>query len=63
MGVKQDIVQEIFKPRRKKFARRRVEIRGLNDLMEIDLMDVQRNKKDNNGKGNLDKIDLMSLVF
>lgn len=49
MGVKQDIVNEIFKPRKKKFPRRRVKIKGLNDLIEIDLMDMSKNKKTNSG--------------
>lgn len=50
MGVKQDIVNEIFKPRRNKFQRRRVTIKGLNDLIEIDLMDMAKNKTTNRGK-------------
>ncbi|KAG5666249.1 hypothetical protein PVAND_017630 [Polypedilum vanderplanki] len=43
------IVNELYKESRINYPRRRVEIKGLNDLLSVDLGDLSRLKKYNNG--------------
>lgn len=35
MSVKEQIIKEIFKPARRNFTRRKVVIKGLNDLIQV----------------------------
>lgn len=42
-----DIVHELFKPARKNFKRRKVILKSINDLLQLDLMDMQQIAKDN----------------
>lgn len=44
-----DIVNELFKPARKNFPRRKVVLKGIDDLVELDLMDMQQIAKENEG--------------
>lgn len=47
--VKQDIVRELHKPARKNFKRRRIIIKGLDDLWQADLADFKLYARDNRG--------------
>lgn len=40
MGIKEEVVEELHKPARKNFKRRRVIIKGLNDLFQADLVEM-----------------------
>jgi Integrase core domain len=44
---KQQLVNELFKPIKRKFERRRVVVKGLHDLLQLDLMDMQNLRKEN----------------
>lgn len=46
---KADVVNEIHKPARKNFARRYVVLKGIDDLWQADLIDLQNLKQYNNG--------------
>lgn len=46
---KRDVVQEIHKPARRNFKRRRVIIKGFDDLWQADLVEMQEYSKQNNG--------------
>ncbi|KAJ8912012.1 hypothetical protein NQ315_003549 [Exocentrus adspersus] len=48
-SVKEDIVNELHKPARINFKRRRTVIKGLNDLIQADLIDLISYSKENNG--------------
>uniref|UniRef100_V5I837 Uncharacterized transposon-derived protein F54H12.3 n=1 Tax=Anoplophora glabripennis TaxID=217634 RepID=V5I837_ANOGL len=48
-SVKEDIVNELHKPARINFRRRRTVIKGLNDLIQADLIDLIPYSKENNG--------------
>lgn len=48
-SVKQEIVHELHKPARRNFRRRRVIIKGLNDLWQADLVEMLPYKKINRG--------------
>ncbi|KAJ8914742.1 hypothetical protein NQ315_017453 [Exocentrus adspersus] len=48
-NVKEDIVNELHKPARINFKRRRTIIKGLNDLIQADLIDLISYSKENNG--------------
>lgn len=48
-SLKSRIVSELFRGARKNFSRRKVELRGLDDLMQIDLIDVSSLSKSNRG--------------
>lgn len=59
--AKHGIIEEIHKPARRTFARRRVYTKGLLDLWQIDLVDLQKYSKFNNGyKYILNVIDVFS---
>lgn len=47
--VKKDIVEELHKPARINFKRRKVLIKSLLDLMQADLVDMKEYVKENNG--------------
>lgn len=47
--IKEDVVNELHKPARKNFKRRRVIIKSLNDLWQIDLVEMQPYAKFNKG--------------
>lgn len=47
--AKRGIVDELHKQARKRFIRRRVYVKGLDDLWQIDLIDMQKHARDNNG--------------
>ena len=47
--IKRHIADEIHKPARKNFKRRRVIIKSFLDLMQADLMDLKEYGKENNG--------------
>lgn len=49
MGVKSEIVEELHKPARKNFQRRRVILKGLNDLYQADLVEMVPYAKVNQG--------------
>lgn len=42
-----DIIDELFKPSRRNFKRRKVVLKGINDLIQFDLMDFQQLAKEN----------------
>lgn len=42
-----DIVNELFKPARKNFERRKIVVKSIDDLLELDLMDMQQISKEN----------------
>ena len=48
-SVKEDVVNELHKPARKNFKRRRVIIKGLNDLWQADLVEIIPYAKINKG--------------
>lgn len=59
--TKRGIVEELHKPARKRFTRRRVYVKGIDDLWQIDLIDVQKHSRDNKGfKFILTVIDVLS---
>ena len=47
--LKEDIVNELYKPMRKKFLRRRTIIKGIDDLWQADIIDMQLYSKENRG--------------
>lgn len=47
--MKADIVKELHRPARRHFKRRHVEQRGINDTIQIDLVEMQNFSKFNNG--------------
>ena len=47
--IKEDVVNELHKPARKKYKRRRVIVKGLNDLWQADLVEMQPYAKFNRG--------------
>ena len=47
--IKEQVVNELHKPARKKFMRRRVIVKGLNDLLQADLVEMQPYSKFNRG--------------
>lgn len=53
LGIKDpgraDIVEELFRPTRRRFPRRRVVLRGLSDLVQADLAEFQTLSRDNGG--------------
>lgn len=49
MNVKENIIEELHKPARKKFTRRRVILKGLNDLIQADLVEMIPYAKHNRG--------------
>lgn len=49
MSKKQHVVTELHKPARKNFKRRHVILKGVNDLWQIDLVEMNAYKKENNG--------------
>lgn len=49
MSVKEDIVNELHKPARRVFKRRRVIVKHLNDLLQADLVEMQPYAKINKG--------------
>lgn len=48
MSIKRDVVNELHKPARRRFARRRVILKGLKDLFQIDLVEMIPYAKENN---------------
>lgn len=46
-SIKEKVVNEIHKPTRKIFTRRRVAIKGLNDFIQVDLVKMVRYARDN----------------
>lgn len=48
MSERNDIVNELYKPTRKKFEHRPVKLLGVDDLFQMDLLDVQQLAKSNN---------------
>lgn len=42
-----DIVHELYKPARKNFPRRKTVLKGINDLIQFDLMEMQQLAKEN----------------
>ncbi|XP_044737078.1 uncharacterized protein LOC123299015 [Chrysoperla carnea] len=49
ISKKQQVVNELHKPARKNFKRRRVIIKGLDDLWQADLVEMGSYAKENNG--------------
>lgn len=49
MDVKRGLVEELHRPARKNFKRRRVILKGLNDLFQADLVEMQPYAKENKG--------------
>src|SRR5437588_601137 len=49
MNVKKDVVDELHKPARKRFKRRRVIVKGLHDLFQADLVEMIPYAKFNRG--------------
>lgn len=49
-SVKEGIVNELHRPARKNYARRRVIIKGIDDLWQADLLELQPHAKDNEGQ-------------
>lgn len=49
LSIKADIVKELHRPARRKFQRRHVEQRGIDDTIQIDLVEMQNFSKENNG--------------
>lgn len=47
--IKEEVVNEIHRPARKKFRRRRVIVKGLNDLIQGDLVEMIPYAKINKG--------------
>lgn len=47
--IKEDVVQELHKPARKNFRRRHVIVKGLNDLIQADLVEMIPYAKSNRG--------------
>ncbi|KAJ8917908.1 hypothetical protein NQ315_002601 [Exocentrus adspersus] len=47
--IKEDVVNEIHKPARRNFLRRRVQVRGLNDLIQADLVEMIPYARENSG--------------
>ena len=47
MNVKESIIHELHKPARKNFQRRYVTIKGLHDLFQADLLDLQKYSREN----------------
>ena len=61
LDVKRGIINELHRPARKKFHRRKVYIKGLNDVWEIDLVEMKPYAKFNGGmKYILTVIDVLS---
>lgn len=48
-GIKEQIVNELHKPARKNYVRRKVVLKGLNDLYQIDLVEMIPYAKENRG--------------
>lgn len=48
-SIKKDVVNELHKPARRRFKRRRVIVKGLNDLWQADLVEMQPYAKFNKG--------------
>jgi hypothetical protein len=48
-NIRSQIVKELFKPARRTFPRRRVELRSLSDMLQIDLADMSMLAKENKG--------------
>ncbi|KAJ8914310.1 hypothetical protein NQ315_011297 [Exocentrus adspersus] len=48
-SLKQDVVNEIHKPTRRNFLRRRVQVRGFNDLIQADLVEMIPYARENSG--------------
>lgn len=48
MKPKEQVVSELHKPARKNFKRRRIVIKGLDDLWQADLAEMQQHAKENN---------------
>lgn len=48
-GVKRAVVEELYKPARKNFRRRRTIIKGLDDLWQIDLAEFPQHARENKG--------------
>jgi hypothetical protein len=46
--IKTEIITELFKPARKHFLRRRVILKNINDLFQIDLISIHQHAKKNN---------------
>ena len=49
MSEKIGIVEEIYRPARVNFKRRKVTLKSINDLFALDLIDIQNYSKENNG--------------
>lgn len=49
MSYKQQVVEEVHKPARRNFKRRKVVVKGLNDLLQADLVEMQPFAKLNKG--------------
>ena len=49
MSIKEQIAQELHKPARKNFPRRRVKVLGIGDLLQADLVEMIPYAKDNKG--------------
>lgn len=49
MDIKRSIVNELHKPIRKHFKRRRVIVKGFDDIFQADLVDVQKFSRENYG--------------
>lgn len=47
--AKRGIVDELYRPARKNFPRRKVELKGIDDLWQIDLVDMQKHARVNGG--------------
>ena len=49
MNKKLSLAKELYKPVRKKFEKRRIITKGIDDLWTADLMDKKKFSKENNG--------------
>ncbi|KAJ8912375.1 hypothetical protein NQ315_014743 [Exocentrus adspersus] len=48
-NIKEDVVNEVHKPARRNFLRRRVQVRGLNNLIQADLVEMIPYARENSG--------------
>lgn len=46
---RKELIEELYKPARRTFERRKVVVRGINDLIQVDLCDFQKLAKYNKG--------------
>lgn len=46
---RRELIEELYKPARRNFKRRKVVVKGINDLLQVDLCDFQKLAKYNKG--------------